>query len=50
MSKKQELGLDEIKKICPYCKRKSIFKKQELRPGAVEVFYCRHCDQYMNGF
>lgn len=41
---------DFIEKTCPYCKKKSIFKPQELKPNEVEVFYCSNCDSYMNGF
>ena len=35
---------------CPYCKKRSYFKKEPKEQGTVEVKVCGHCGDCMNGF
>jgi uncharacterized protein YbaR (Trm112 family) len=36
--------------VCPYCKKRSYFKKEPKEQGTVEVKVCGHCGDCMNGF
>lgn len=48
--KKLEDSNEFEKVICPYCKRKSWFKKVELLPEqGTEIKVCPHCTACMNG-
>jgi hypothetical protein len=35
---------------CPYCKKRSYFKKEPKEQGTVEVKVCGHCGDCINGF
>lgn len=39
----------EVEK-CPYCKKRSYFKKESKEISALEVKVCGHCGDCMNGF